>query len=270
MLLQIGEFARLTGLSVRTVRYYGDVGVLPPSEVDDSTGYRRYRVDQVERAMQLVALKEVGLTLDEIKLVLDDVLNDIEFRDLLRTKVTELEAAELSAKERLHRARQHLRALENRLENPMPDVLIKTTEPKTIAYVREQISGVEGIAPMFPKLFRSVDRGAAIGPAGNVYHEFSEDGSRIDVEAMIHVPDDYAPTGPVKTRVIDATQVATLTHHGAFNRLWEAHATLLGWVESNGYEVSGPSYEWSIICTEPVTQDDESYVTEIQVEVVQA
>ena len=58
MLLQIGEFARLTNLPVRTIRYYGDLGLLPPAEVDPSSGYRKYRIDQVERVAQLVALKE--------------------------------------------------------------------------------------------------------------------------------------------------------------------------------------------------------------------
>jgi len=270
MLLQIGEFARLSGLPVRTVRYYGDVGLLPPAGVDEQTGYRRYRPDQLERVAQLLALKAVGLSLDEIKLVLDDVLDDVEFRDLLRQKVIELEAEATAASERLQHARSELRALEKRMESPMPEVSIKTTEPTTIAYLREQISGVEGIAPMFPKLFESVSRGEAIGHAGNVYHEFADDGSHIDVEAMIHVPDDYDAAGPVQTRVIESTQVATLTHHGAFNRLWEAHANLLAWVEANGYVVSGPSYEWSIVCTEPVTQDNETYVTEVQVEVTKA
>ncbi|MGI9595840.1 MAG: MerR family transcriptional regulator, partial [Acidimicrobiales bacterium] len=68
MLLQIGEFARLADLSVRNVRYYGDVGLLPPSSVDPTTGYRRYTVGQLERARQLIALKATGLSLDEIRL----------------------------------------------------------------------------------------------------------------------------------------------------------------------------------------------------------
>lgn len=79
MLLQIGEFARLAGLPVRTVRYYGDVGLLPPSSVDPASGYRRYGIDQLERARQLIALKSTGLTLDEIRLVLDDHLTATSF-----------------------------------------------------------------------------------------------------------------------------------------------------------------------------------------------
>lgn len=270
MLLQIGEFARLTGLAVRTVRYYGDLGLLPPAEVDSSTGYRRYEIGQVNRATRLVALKETGLTLEEIRLVLDDQLSDQEFRDLLAATIDGLEREATQITERLERARAQLVQLDKRLEVPMPDVTIKTTDRKTIAFIREQIGGVEEIAALFPKLFGAVDPAAGVGPGGNVYHFFADDGSAIDMEAVLPVPDDYQAAEPAATRVIEPVQVASLMHHGAFNRLHEAHAALLEWVEANGWTVTGPAYEWNLVCTPPVTQDNESYVTEIQVEVARS
>lgn len=270
MLLQIGEFARLAGLPVRTVRYYGDVGLLPPSSVDPASGYRRYGIDQLERARQLIALKSTGLTLDEIRLVLDDHLTGDQFRALLQAKVVELEAESHRLGQQLQRARAQLEQINRRIEHPMADVTVKQSERKTIAYVREQIGGIEQIAPMFPRLFDSVDLEDGVGVAGNIYHYFAEDGSSIDVEAALPVADDYRPSGEAKVRVIEPAQVACLTHHGAFNRLHEAHAELLGWIEANGFVVAGPAYEWNLVCTPPVTQDNESYVTEIQVEVTKA
>ncbi len=270
MLLQIGEFARLTNLPVRTVRYYGDLGLLPPAEVDASTGYRRYRVDQVGRASRLIALKSIGLSLDEIGQVLDDQLADESFRALLATKVDELERQAVEVTEQLQRARAQLHQLDQRLDRAMPDVTIKTTERTTIAFVREQIGGVEEIAPMFPKLFSVVDPAAGQGPGGNIYHHFADDGTSIDVEAVLPVPDDLQVGAPAAIRVIEPAQVASLVHNGAFNRLHEAHTQLLEWVEANGYVVSGPAYEWNLVCTPPVTQDNETYVTEVQVEVAKA
>ncbi|MEM7326588.1 MAG: MerR family transcriptional regulator [Actinomycetota bacterium] len=267
MLLQIGEFARLTGLPVRTVRYYGDLGLLPPAEVDPSSGYRRYRVAQVERANRLIALKETGFSLEEIGLILDDQLTPVQFRDLLEQKVAALRTEAELISGQLQRAQAQLDLLARRMEQPMADVTIKTTERKTIAYVRDQIGGTAEIAPMFPKLFSAVDPEDGVGVACNIYHYFADDGSSIDLEAAIPVPDDYAAAAPAATRVIEPVQVASLMFHGAFNRLHEAHAELLAWVETNGYTVSGPAYEWNIVCTPPVTQDNESYITEIQVEV---
>lgn len=270
MLLQIGEFSRLTGLSVRTVRYYGDVGVLPPASIDTATGYRRYRIEQVDRATRLVALKATGLSLEEIRLVLDDQLTGERFRDLLEAKVGELERESQLVAEQLQQARAQLERLERRLEQPMADVTVKTTERKTIVFIREEIGGTDEISQLFPRLFEVVNPADGTGAAGNIYHYFADDGSSIDVEAVIPVADGYRATSPAATRVIEPVEVASLTHHGSFNRLHEAHTELLGWVEANGYTVAGPAYEWNLVCTPPVTQDDESYVTEVQVEVAKA
>jgi len=270
MLLQIGEFARLTGLPVRTVRYYGDIGLLPPAQVDSTSGYRRYGLDQVGRASRLMTLKDIGLSLEEIRLVLDDQLTDHAFRDLLAARVSDLASQANQIGEQLQRAQVQLQQMEQRLETPMRDVTVKTTDRTTIAFVRDQIGGIEEIAPMFPRLFSAVDPAEAVGPAANIYHYFADDGSSIDIEAAIPVDDDFDAAEPAATRVIEPVQVASLTHHGAFNRLHEAHAELLEWVEANGYVVSGPSYEWNLVCEPPVTQDNESYVTEIQVEVTKA
>jgi len=67
VLLRIGEFARLVQLPVRTVRYYGDIGLLPPTETDPATGYRLYDLDRVERGRRLLALKALGLPLDAVQ-----------------------------------------------------------------------------------------------------------------------------------------------------------------------------------------------------------
>ncbi len=270
MLLQIGEFARLAGLPIRTVRYYGDLGLLPPAEIDPSSGYRRYRVAQIERANRLQALKETGLSLEEIRLVLDDLLTAEQFRDLLELKVAELVRESELIGERLQRAQAQLDIVTRRLDQPMSEVTVKTTDRTTIAFLRAQIGGVAEIAPLFPRLFSAVNPADGVGPGGNIYHYFADDGSSIDLEAVIPVPEDYEASAPAETRVIEPVQVASVMHHGAFNRLHEAHAELLGWVEANGYTVSGPAYEWNLVCTEPVTQDNESYVTEVQVEVTKA
>ncbi len=270
MLLQIGEFARLVGLSVRTVRYYGDVGLLPPSSVDPTSGYRRYRVDSVERARQLIALKATGLSLDEIRLVLDDALTTEQFRTLLEAKVAEMEAESVRLEEQLQRARAQLQQLTRRIEQPMAEVTLKKSDPKKIAYIREQIGGIEEIPGVFERFFSLADPADATGPAGNVYHYFAEDGSSIDIEAVIPVSDGYQPPDGISVRTVPSTEVACLTHHGAFNRLHEAHAELIGWIDANGYQIAGPSYEWNLVCTPPVTQDNESYVTEIEVEVTKA
>lgn len=69
-LIAIGRFARLSGLSVGTLRHYDEVGLLRPAEVDGDTGYRRYRPDQLSEARAIRRLRELGLSLDQIREVL--------------------------------------------------------------------------------------------------------------------------------------------------------------------------------------------------------
>lgn len=67
---RIGEFASLTGLSVKTLRFYDEIGLLMPASVGSHTGYRLYSADQVERARYSLSLRQFGLTLAEIKAIL--------------------------------------------------------------------------------------------------------------------------------------------------------------------------------------------------------
>jgi DNA-binding transcriptional MerR regulator len=81
-LMTIGRFARLTGLSVGTLRHYDEVGLLPPASVDPASGYRRYRRSQAGRARQIAMLRWDGLPIEEIRQVIDDLAGTVT-RDVL-------------------------------------------------------------------------------------------------------------------------------------------------------------------------------------------
>jgi DNA-binding transcriptional MerR regulator len=71
-LMSIGRFARLTGLTIGTLRHYDEVGLLPPASVDPASGYRRYQRGQADRARQIAMLRWDGLPIEEIRQVIDD------------------------------------------------------------------------------------------------------------------------------------------------------------------------------------------------------
>ena len=103
---KIGEFSKLTGLSIRTLRYYNDIGILVPEEVDIFTNYRYYGDKNLEDARLIGELKEAGFSLDEIMnnwnkfsddlfvkkreelyKQMEDVENEIKKLDEIRSKV---------------------------------------------------------------------------------------------------------------------------------------------------------------------------------------
>ena len=90
-MFRIGEFSKLSQVSVKTLRYYDQIGLLHPAEVDRFTSYRYYSTDQLHRLNRILALKDLGLSLEQIGLVLDHDLSPDELRGMLRMKQLELE-----------------------------------------------------------------------------------------------------------------------------------------------------------------------------------
>jgi DNA-binding transcriptional MerR regulator len=99
-LMSIGRFARLSGLSVHTLRHYDDVGLLSPALVDPANGYRRYRREQLERARHIQALRWIDLPIEQIQVVLADPDGDTA-RQLLRRHRRRLELARSRLSDRL-------------------------------------------------------------------------------------------------------------------------------------------------------------------------
>jgi DNA-binding transcriptional MerR regulator len=84
MMLRIGDFARLSQVSVVTLRHYDELGLFKPAEVDPLTGYRYYSAAQLPRLNRILALKDLGFTLDQIERVLADGLTPEQLRAMLR------------------------------------------------------------------------------------------------------------------------------------------------------------------------------------------
>ena len=84
VMFSIGAFAKYGGVSVRMLRHYDAVGLLRPAHVDPHTGYRFYEADQLARLNRVIALKELGLTLDQVRAILDGELAAGELRGMLR------------------------------------------------------------------------------------------------------------------------------------------------------------------------------------------
>ena len=70
--LTIGEFSKMTYLSVKALRHYHDVGLLEPADIDPASGYRRYTADQLRRLNRIIALKDLGFTLEQVRAILDE------------------------------------------------------------------------------------------------------------------------------------------------------------------------------------------------------
>ena len=161
---RIGEFARLGGVSVRTLRHYDELGLLQPARVDPETGYRGYDARQLQRLNRLVALKDPGFGLTEAERLLDDVGAD-ELRGMLRLRRAELEDRIAEDRARLDRVEARLHAIEQ--EHDMPDdVSIKTFPAVRVAAVARPAPGLgyENLSAVLGSSFRiSIERSITAG-----------------------------------------------------------------------------------------------------------
>ncbi len=155
-MLSIGEFARLAGVSVRMLRHYDQLGLLRPQRVDPFSGYRSYAASQLDRANRLVALKDLGFTLEQVGVMLDDGMPDVSLAGLLRTRREELAAQIDADRQRLREVETRLRSIEKEhpmsafIETPLPELHLVQLAAKVgvhpITMVRYE-TGAMGVRP---------------------------------------------------------------------------------------------------------------------------
>ena len=90
-MLKVGEFSRLSQVTVKTLHHYDEIGLLKPAHIDPFTAYRYYSVDQLPRLHRIMALKELGLSLEQVKDILDEALSPDEIRGMLRLQRAEVQ-----------------------------------------------------------------------------------------------------------------------------------------------------------------------------------
>ena len=220
-MLKIGEFARLGQVSPRMLRHYDQLGLLAPERVDPETGYRSYGVGQLGRLHRLLALRDLGFTLEQISELLDDELLVDQLRGMLRMRRAELEQTVADAQNRLLRVEAHLRAIEGSNVVKAQDVVIKETTPLRLAEAREVAAALdpEHIGPVFiklaPKLTDHLRKaGARPGVLVHYYDEPAEDGS-VGVHVGYEIGQQAVPARDgIEIVELPVLQVASIVHHG--------------------------------------------------------
>src|SRR4030042_852921 len=121
-MFKIGDFSRLSFITVKTLRYYDEIGLLKPVKVDQFTGYRYYSADQLPRLNYIVALKDLGLSLEDIGTLIAESLTPAQLRDIFILKKAELEQRVSDEQRRLDQVEKLLQRIEK--EGNMPDYQI--------------------------------------------------------------------------------------------------------------------------------------------------
>lgn len=270
----IGDFARHGRVSVRMLRHYDATGLLRPAHVDPATGYRHYTAAQLARLNRVIALKDLGFTLQQVRDIVEEKVTTEELRGMLRLRRAELESAVVAAGARLAQVEARLRAIESEGQMPENDVVLKSVPAVRVAELTATAASFEPedigpvIGPLYDELFQRLEA-AGISPTGPgvaSYEDAPEGEGRITVHAAVQVS---APLQEGALRILDLpplAEAATIVHRGSMDAVLPTAQTLARWIDGNGYRSTGHPREITLEC--PGNRDD--WVTELQAPVTLA
>ncbi len=270
---KIGEFSKLSFVTIQALRLYDEVGLLKPVKTDRLTGYRYYSADQLPRINYIVGLKQLGLSLEDIAMILNDRLDQERIRQILLLRRSDLQSRLQDEQNKLDRVDKLLKRLEEQGKMPEHQTVIKKVEPQLVASIRAVLPECSGqnIAPMFSELVGFVIGSEAkfAGPTMLIYNDsdYKEENADIEVAAVIarRVPE----SGRVKIYDLPPIdKAASLTYKGSYENMGEAYNDIMLWVAGHNYRINGLCRELYLVSPGD-TSDPNQYVSEIQIPITE-
>ncbi|MGD8814705.1 MAG: MerR family transcriptional regulator [Anaerolineales bacterium] len=271
-MMRIGDFSRLSRVTVKTLRYYDEVGLLHPTHVDEATGYRYYDHDQLPRLNRILALKDLGFSLEEIGHFLADDLTTEQMHGMLKLRQAEIRDRVQNERQRLARVEARLRQLEQEDVMSKYDVVIKRVEPLKIAGLRDIVPTPPDQGRLWNELMGHLAQHKVppAGPCLSLYYDEEYKEKDWDIEVCQPVGGEVPGADRVSVRELPGVEtMACVVHHGPFTTIGEAYDALLKWIGENGYQIMGPGREVYLRSSEG-DQNDPDTLTEIQYPVVKA
>jgi DNA-binding transcriptional MerR regulator len=251
--LKISEFAALAQVSVRLLHHYDRIGLLHPARVEPSSGYRYYSIDQLPRLNRILALRDLGLSLEQVGEMLRETVSAEEIRAMLTRRHAELRHQIARDQARLAEAEMRLNTIEREGQLPRYDVITKRIAPEhavtgtltmpegrnlvmfyeagrlaiRASPMRGKIAAVIGIYPRPFVIERTPRLPFTFQPA---YAVAPEDAVPITIEGYETLEPGTLPGYAL---------AASTMHDAPYNQLFGAHTALLRWAEANGLRPLG-------------------------------
>lgn len=247
LMFRIGEFSRFSRVSVKMLRHYNDLGLLTPAYVDPQTSYRYYSAAQLPRLHRIVALKDIGFSLEQIGLMLDGEPSSEQVKGMLKLKRAELQQQMREVSLQLAQTEARLAQLERGMALSPYDVVLRSVGSQLVASIQQMaMTGNETVPALFEELEAYVAQFEARAslPPLMLYHdgEFVEEAE--NVEIMVPLEKTVPPQGRVTVRELTGhDRMACLIHTGQYEGLSEALAVLLGWIETHHFAIAGRTRE---------------------------
>ena len=262
-LYKIGMFAAMNHVTVKTLRFYEEQGLLMPAYINQESGYRFYTLSQMAVIHQITALKMAGFTLEEIA----SINSGADEKAVLLKKKSELIAKIADLTRQIAVVDSYLSKKKTRLSSP---VLIKTIPETTVAAMKNRIQSYDDLFDVMPRMGALMESvGCTCAVPEYCFTNYLEPGFKeedILVEICESVTAAKQEVDGLYFRTLPAVQAACIFHKGSYRTFSESYETVLKYIEENGYEIAGEIRE-SYIDGVWNKDDEGEWLSEIQVPV---
>lgn len=269
-MFKIGEFSKLTQVSVRMLRYYDEIGILKPANVDLFTGYRMYSAEQISVLQRIILLRDTKFSTTEIKdIILDDKsLNIVD--ELHKKKIQINQEIELE-KLRIEKINNAISEIKKQNFKVHCNISFKKVEKIVILSTRDIVPTYFHEGVLWNKLCDFIKKeniSTKQGMYNNVamYHDIEHKDENVDIEVGITVYKLGENKGEFIYREVDTVEkMAYAMVYGPYENLAKAYEMLAYYLESHKEQMAeSPSRQ---ICHIGVgdTKNPEEYLTEIQI-----
>lgn len=272
-MLRIGEFSKLSNITVRMLRHYDKLGLLVPQSVDGASGYRYYTAGQLKMAGKIQRLKELGFSLAVVKEMVglgSDGQGVEQLKHFFAMRETELkdELARLETQGLLLESAVNL--LEEDISQMDYHVSLKKVPARFVASARRVIASYMHEGELWQTLYAQIGQQkvrVADEPYGlAIFHDEEYKESEVDVEVQVAVQKleeaPYQDCGDVVFKDVAAVEVACATLVGSYEQMGKVTAAVAQWMEDKGYRLGGPMF--NIYHVSPAQDPDpEHWVTEV-------
>jgi len=268
-MFKIGDFSKVAQVSGRLLRYYDEIDLFKPAHIDHETGYRYYTAEQLPQLNRILALKNLGLSLDQIARMIQDEVSTDEIRGMLLLKKSQIEQTLREEVNKLQAVESRLRQIDQAGEWSDLPVAIKDLPPQPFLSTRIRELGEGKFYPFYQEMMLALQANntKTYGSCICITHSDLLD-TPLDLELGFVMRDNSTsalalPNHPdMEMTILEGAQMATLVHVGDWISGMESYQSLGTWVEQSGYQFAGPGRE--VFIDVKVERDASNNIFEIQ------
>ncbi len=235
-MLRIGEFVELSSISINMLRHYDKIGLLVPSYIDEASGYRYYDKEQLVQANQIIALKEMGFGLEDIRKIMSQSQADINsfLLEKLRSKYEEIE--------KTNRQIEQIKSVMSAEEYAL-NIVRKRMHAMWVASLSGEISTYPDEGVMWNRLSVACEKNQIMvdpgTPAIAIYKGVDEQSGKMQLEVQFPIGKCYTVDKPLQVFKVEEQEVASMVFMGTYKKMYAINRMVAKWLEANKLEING-------------------------------